>query len=98
MFYQLYEWNHAFLGPARVFNDAVRLYYKNPLNPLSHTELGRQIAAAGDVFERLTRRYGKPEFGIEATEVDGRRVLIGNVPLLDQFEVTSHFGAADAAR
>lgn len=32
------------------------------------------------------------------SEVDGRRVLIGNVPLLDQFEVTSHFGAADAAR
>ena len=58
MYYQFYEWNHAFLSPARALNDAVRLYYKNPLNPMAHTEFGRQIAAAGDVFERMTRRYG----------------------------------------
>ncbi|WP_108662419.1 polyhydroxyalkanoate depolymerase [Acuticoccus kandeliae] len=71
MYYQFYEWNHAFLSPARAINDAIRLYYKNPLNPFAHTEMGRQIVAAGDVFERLTRRYGKPEFGIETVEVDG---------------------------
>jgi poly(3-hydroxybutyrate) depolymerase len=76
MFYQFYEWNHAFLSPARAVNDVVRLYYKNPLNPLSHTEFGRQIVAAGDVFERLTRRYGKPEFGLDTTEVDGTTVAV----------------------
>ncbi|MCF3932350.1 polyhydroxyalkanoate depolymerase [Acuticoccus sp. M5D2P5] len=74
MYYQFYEWNHAILSPARVINDAIRLYYKNPLNPFAHTEMGRQIAAAGDVFERLTRRYRKPEFGLDTTEVDGRTV------------------------
>ncbi|MEM9222454.1 MAG: polyhydroxyalkanoate depolymerase [Pseudomonadota bacterium] len=76
MYYQLYEWNHAFLSPARAFNDAIRLYYKNPLNPLSHTEFGRQIAAGGDLFERVTRRYGKPEFGIETTVIDGYEVPV----------------------
>ncbi len=76
MYYQFYEWNHAFLSPARALNDAVRLYYKNPLNPLTHTEWGRQIAAAGDVFERMTRRYGKPDFGIDSVEVDGHEVRV----------------------
>jgi len=76
MYYQFYEWNHAFLSPARALNDAVRLYYRNPLNPLTHTGFGRQIAAAGDLFERMTRHYGKPEFGIEETVVDGRRVAV----------------------
>lgn len=76
MYYQFYEWNHALLSPARAVNDAVRLYYKNPLNPMAHTEIGRQIAAAGDVFERLTRRYGKPEFGIESTAADGVPVAV----------------------
>ncbi|WMS41126.1 polyhydroxyalkanoate depolymerase [Acuticoccus sp. MNP-M23] len=71
MYYQFYEWNHAFLSPARALNDAVRLYYKNPLNPMTHTEWGRQMVAAGDLFERMTRRYGKPDFGIDSVVVDG---------------------------
>lgn len=76
MYYQFYEWNHAILSPARAINDAVRLYYKNPLNPLSHTAFGRQIAAAGDLFERMTRHYGKPDFGITETIVDGVAVSV----------------------
>ena len=76
MFYQFYEWNQAFLSPARMLNDMVRLYYKNPLNPLSHTNFGKQISAAGDVFERLTRRYGKPDFGLDATVIDGKTVAV----------------------
>ncbi|MEM8855335.1 MAG: polyhydroxyalkanoate depolymerase, partial [Pseudomonadota bacterium] len=74
MYYHVYEWNHVFLAPARALNDAIRLYYKNPLNPWSHTDFGKQIAAAGDVFERLTRRYGKPEFGVDTVTVDGETV------------------------
>lgn len=76
MLYQFYEWNHAFLSPARAANDVVRLYYKNPLNPLSHTEIGRQIVAAGDLFERMTRRYGKPEFRLDTTVVGGVEVAV----------------------
>ena len=76
MYYQFYEWNQAFLMPARMVNDAIRLTYKNPLNPLSHTEFGRQVVAAGDVFERLTRRYGKPEFGLDTTTIDGKTVRV----------------------
>ena len=70
-FYQLYELNHAALAPWRAVADATRLAFQNPLNPLSETPFGRSVAAAAELFERTTRRYGKPEFGI--AETDGRR-------------------------
>jgi len=74
MFYQLYEFNHAALQPARLYADAVRMLYNNPLNPLSHTPFGRSIAAAAELFERGTRRYGKPSFGLKKTVVDWKTV------------------------
>ncbi|MEX4006030.1 polyhydroxyalkanoate depolymerase [Neoaquamicrobium sediminum] len=70
MYYQLYELNHAALQPFRAYADAMRLFYQNPLNPLSATPLGRSAAAAAEVFERTTRRYAKPAFGLETTKVD----------------------------
>jgi poly(3-hydroxybutyrate) depolymerase len=76
MFYQLYEMNHAALQPARVVADAVRMLYTNPLNPLAHTPWGRTVAASAELFERTTRRYGKPSFGLDATVVDFKSVPV----------------------
>ncbi|TIX67446.1 MAG: polyhydroxyalkanoate depolymerase, partial [Mesorhizobium sp.] len=45
MFYQFYELNHAAVQPARLYADAVRMFYTNPLNPFTHTSWGRSIAA-----------------------------------------------------
>jgi poly(3-hydroxybutyrate) depolymerase len=75
-YYQLFELNHAAVSPFRAAADATRLYFKNPLNPLSHTPFGRSVAAAAELFERSTRRYGKPDFGITSTTVKGERVLV----------------------
>ncbi len=49
---------------------------RNPLNPLSQTSFGRTMAASLEVFERATRRYGKPEFGLPTTTVDGHTVKV----------------------
>jgi poly(3-hydroxybutyrate) depolymerase len=76
MFYQLYEMNHAALQPARTYADAIRLLYSNPLNPFSHTQMGRTVAAAAELFERTTRRYGKPAFGISSATVDWKNVAV----------------------
>ena len=76
MYYQLYEMNHAAVSPLRAAADATRLYFKNPLNPLAHTAMGRNVAAACELFERSTRRYGKPSFGITSTVVGGMRVPV----------------------
>jgi poly(3-hydroxybutyrate) depolymerase len=74
--YWLYEMSHAALGPSRALADMTRLYFKNPLNPLSHTTVGKSIAAGAEVFERSTRRYGKPDWHIDSTLVGGERVPV----------------------
>ncbi len=76
MFYQLYEMNHAAVQPFRAYADAVKLFYTNPLNPLSHTHWGRSVAATAELFERTTRRYGKPRFGLAETIVDWKTVPV----------------------
>lgn len=76
MNYQLYELNHAALSPLRAVADATRLYFRNPANPVAYTPLGRSIVAALEVFERTTRIYGKPGFGLDSTVVGGVRVPV----------------------
>jgi poly(3-hydroxybutyrate) depolymerase len=76
MFYQMYEFNHAVMAPWRAAADAMRVAYRNPFNPLSHTAYGRAMAAGFEVFERATRRYGKPEFGLAHTVIDGEEVSV----------------------
>ena len=76
MFYQLYELNHAALRPMRIAAEAGRLALRSPFNPLTGTSLGRSLAAGFEVFERATRRYGKPGFDLPVTVVDGSEVAV----------------------
>jgi len=76
MFYQLYELNHAAMAPFRAAADVMRMAYANPLNPWSQTPFGRTIAASLEMFERTTRRYGKPEFGLPETVIDSKKVKV----------------------
>ena len=69
MLYQWYELGHAVVQPARFAADASRLMLANPMNPFNHTAVARHAAAAFEVFERTTRRYDKPPFGVTATRV-----------------------------
>ena len=75
-FYHLYELNHAAVAPWRAMADMARFTFRNPLNPFSGTAVGRSVAGAAELFERATRRYGKPEFGLDETAVDGRPVPV----------------------
>jgi poly(3-hydroxybutyrate) depolymerase len=76
MFYQLYEMNHAAAAPLRAAADVMKFFYGNPLNPLSYTEFGRTVSASMELFERITRRYAKPEFALPTTTVDGQLVSV----------------------
>ena len=76
MYYGFYEMSHAALTPLRALADATRLFYSNPVNPASHTTFGKQMAASAELFERSTRRYGKPEFGITSTKIAGGDVVV----------------------
>src|SRR6516165_10859526 len=71
--YWFYEMSHAALNPSRAMADATRLFFKNPVNPLSFTTYGKTVAAAAELFERSTRRYGRPEWRVTSTLVGGER-------------------------
>jgi poly(3-hydroxybutyrate) depolymerase len=74
--YWFYEMNQTALNPARAFADLGRLFFKNPANPLSRTTFGKVSSAAFEMFERSTRRYGKPEWTIASTLVGAERIAV----------------------
>ncbi|HEU4804217.1 MAG TPA: polyhydroxyalkanoate depolymerase [Nitrobacter sp.] len=82
--YWMYEMAQASLNPARAVTDATRMLFQNPLNPWSHTELGKTVAAGCELFERTTRRYGKPEWGLHETEINGVRTPIEIRPVWEK--------------
>jgi poly(3-hydroxybutyrate) depolymerase len=74
MLYHFYEMNHAAVAPWRTAVEAGMAYWDSAANPFAQTPFGRQAAASLHLFERLTRRYGKPEFDITET-------LVGKQPV-----------------
>ena len=71
MLYQAYELQRATLAPMRIFATQALSFLDMPFNPLRPTPAGRIAAAALDSFEHSTRAYGKPQFGLGHTEIDG---------------------------
>jgi len=74
--YYWHEAAHAAAGPMRAFTEAARVMLREPSNPLSHTPWAKNMTAACDMFERLTRRYGKPSFNLDRTVVGGEVVSV----------------------
>ncbi|NIX75604.1 polyhydroxyalkanoate depolymerase [Microvirga terricola] len=74
--YYWYETAHWLLGPARAATDVTKILFESPGNPLTNTPYGRTVTAACELFERTTRRYGKPEFGLASTVIDGETVAV----------------------
>lgn len=76
MKYHAYELAHAMVSPWRIASQGLRYHLDFPFNPFSATPLARSISAACTVFERLTDRYGKPEWRIDETRIDGQIVPV----------------------
>jgi poly(3-hydroxybutyrate) depolymerase len=76
MHYYAYEFAHAVLSPMRIGVHGIRNALDWPFNPIAKTPLGRHLAAACEVFENVTRRYGKPEFGLKTTRVGNIEVPV----------------------
>jgi len=74
--YQWHEMAHFALAPARALSGITRMWFNNPANPLAHTHMGRNMAASAELFERLTRRYGKPVFDLDLVTIDGAQVPV----------------------
>lgn len=76
MLYHLYDLQHALLTPARLAAEVTRTLFQNPFNPLSYFQGGRTVAAGAEVFERITRKFGKPSFELPYTKIDGKKVEV----------------------
>jgi len=74
--YHLHEMQYAAIAPLNMFAGASKLLHRNPFSPLTYTGFGRHMAAAAEVLERVTHRYGKPDFGILHTVMNGKHVTI----------------------
>ncbi len=74
--YNMYEWQHMALSPWRAGAKMAQKFYDNPFNPFYYSDFNRSFSAGIEVFERITRKYGKPEFGIKSTEVDGQKYKV----------------------
>jgi poly(3-hydroxybutyrate) depolymerase len=68
MLYQLYDWQRSALEPWRVFAQAANELYGHPDSPLSYLPGSRNVAAAFGLMTRLTQRYERPAFGVDAVE------------------------------
>ena len=74
--YLLYDISHVALRPWRTITETTKLCLSHPFNPVARTTFGRSLTAACELFERTTRHYEKPTFGLSSTVVDGEPVPI----------------------
>jgi len=76
MLYTLYEAGYYASTPFRFAALAARQFWSSPLNPAADTEAGRRLFAVSDLVTNLTRRYGKPAWGVDRVEIDGVDVRV----------------------
>ena len=84
MLYHLHELKHAMMTPLRYQAELAHMALQNPFNPLSYTQFGRTLAAGAEMIERSTRRFGKPEFGLGTTKIDGKTVQVSEELLVER--------------
>ncbi len=76
MLYHLHELKHALTAPMRIQAQLTKSMFENPFNPLSYTKLGKTISATATMVERSTRRFERPEFGLDETMIGGKKVTV----------------------
>ncbi len=76
MLYALHEMQRMAWAPARLMAEAGRQAAANPLSPMSWHPAGRAVGAFCELFERASRKHGKPEFGIHHVASGGRLLAV----------------------
>ncbi len=76
MLYHTYELTHAAFAPARKLAKVLKQINRSKANPLSHTFIGKHMSAGLSLFERVTKRYDKPEWQLAETQYKGKTVPV----------------------
>jgi poly(3-hydroxybutyrate) depolymerase len=84
MLYQAVEAQFAALAPLRLAAETLQQFLTHPLSPATYTPAGRAAAAGLELFERATRRYRKPCFGLSGLLIDGAAVAVREEVAVDR--------------
>jgi poly(3-hydroxybutyrate) depolymerase len=77
LLYHFHDWQHAALAPFRLAAEATHAAFHNPLFPAGQqTQFGRTVAAGAELFERSTRRFAKPAFGLTSARCGREEVKV----------------------
>src|SRR5687768_11434425 len=76
MLYDAYEMQRSLLAGASTLANIGAGWMQNPVNPFAYGGMAPVVASALDVFAHASAPRGKPDFGLDGTIVDGRRVAV----------------------
>jgi poly(3-hydroxybutyrate) depolymerase len=76
MLYTFHELAYHSALPFRFGAQLARDFWSSPYNPAAETALGRTAYASAELFESLTRRYGKPDWRLDVVEINGCPVSV----------------------
>jgi poly(3-hydroxybutyrate) depolymerase len=79
MLYALHEYAYYTASPLRLAAQMARDFWGSPANPASDTQMGRTLYASAEMFAGMTRRHGKPAWGIDKVEIEGVDVRVREV-------------------
>jgi poly(3-hydroxybutyrate) depolymerase len=95
MLYDAYEMQRSLLAGASTLANIGAGWLQNPANPFAYSQMGPIVASALDVFAHASAPRGKPEFGLDSTMVEGRRVAVHEeIALRKPFGQLKHFRRA----
>lgn len=76
MLYDAYEIQRSMLAGASALANFSAGLLHNPANPFAYFGGGPVLASALEVFAHASAPRGKPAFGLESTEIKGKRVAV----------------------
>lgn len=84
MLYHFHDWHRAAMTPFRLAAEATQATFKNPFFLPTHTPFGRVMAAGAELFERTTRRFAKPDFGLHSTKIFRETIKVEEEIILEK--------------
>ena len=76
MLYSMHEYAYYSAAPFRAMAQMARDFWGSKMNPAANTAIGRNLYASAELFSNVTRRYGKPEWGLDSIEINGQPVRV----------------------
>ncbi|TMM48356.1 polyhydroxyalkanoate depolymerase [Qipengyuania marisflavi] len=87
MLYHAYELQRSWLSSASAWASIGAEMLSNPMLPMGYMGMGPVASSALEVFAHAAAPRGKPEFGLESVEVEGKLY-----PVTESIVVTKPFG------